>query len=453
MKLGEKLTEGPIFKKFVLFVIPVVITGFLQQLYNAADTVVVGQLAGDTALAAVGATSSLSALIITLFMGLSVGTNVVCAAFFGAENRDGLSKAIHASVLLGVVLGIPLTLVGWFGAEYFLTLTGTPKDVIGQAALYMKIYFLGVPFALVYNFGAAALRAMGDTKRPLCILTVAGVANVALNIVCVAAFRLGVVGVAIGTIVSQLVSAVWVILVFAGNKNGIRLQLSKLRLYKKELLRILAIGIPSGLNGIMFSLSGVIIQTAINSFGKVTIAAHSVAWNYMAFSSLLIAAGEQGVVSFVGQNMGAKRYDRVKRTVWVALITMTAASVLFSVFIVLFAKPLLGIFTDDAGVAERGIVQLNCAMGFYFLYVPDLILGGALRGMGRSMIPTIINLVFICLLRMVWIWFVWPLCPSLEMVYYSFPFTWIISGIVMAAAFLIEGKRMFFGGETDESRS
>ena len=443
MKLGERLTEGPIFKKFVFFVVPVIISGFLQQLYHAADTVVVGWFAGDTALAAVGATSSLSALIITLFMGLSVGTNVVCAAFFGAEDYDGLSRAIHTSFFLGIVLGIPLTLVGWFGAPYFLTLTGTPQDVIGKAALYMKVYFLGVPFALIYNFGAAVFRAMGDTKRPLYILTVSGIVNVFLNILCVAIFKMGVVGVALGTIVSQLVSAIWVIFVLAGKNNKVRLRFSKLKLYKKEFFRIVAIGIPSGLNGIMFSLSGVITQTAINSFGKVTIAAHSVAWSYMAFSNLLIAAGEQGVISFVGQNMGAKKYDRVKRSVWVALLTMTIASILFSAVIVLFAEPLMGIFTNDSGVAKRGVVQVYCATAFYFLYAPDLILGGALRGMGKSMVPTTINLVCICFLRIMWIWFVWPICPVLEMVYYSYPFTWIMSGIAMTVAYLLVRRKTF----------
>jgi len=451
MKLGEKLTEGPIFKKFVLFVIPVIITSFLQQMYNAVDAVVVGHFANKDALAAVGATSSVSALIITLFMGLSVGTNVVCAGFFGADNKQALSKALHTSIFMGIVIGIPLMLVGWFGAEYFLTLTGTPKEVLEQASLYMKIYFLGIPASLVYNFGSAVLRAIGDTKRPLYILSVSGVANVLLNIICVAGLGLGVVGVAIGTIAAQIISAFWVVVIFVKNQDSLHLSLKKLRIYKKEFLRILAIGIPSGLNGIMFSLSGVIIQTAINSFGATTIAAHSVTWNYMAFSNLLIAAGEQGCVSFVGQNMGAKKYDRVKKIVKTALSSMMIASVIFSLIIMVFAKPLLGIFTADSGVAQQGMYQIKYAISVYFLYVPGLILGAVLRGMGKSIIPTAINLVFICLLRVVWIWFIWPMLPNLEMVYISFPVTWITSGIAMIIAYYIERRKL--GGHANESRS
>lgn len=443
MKLGEKLTEGPIFKKFVLFVIPVVITSFLQQMYNAADTVIVGQCVGKHALAAVGATSSVSALIITLFMGLSVGTNVVCAGFFGAENKNGLEKALHTSIFLGILLGIPLALIGWFGAKQFLTYTGTPAEVIDDAALYMKLFFLGVPASLIYNFGSAVLRAIGETKKPLYILSVAGVANVVLNYVFVAILNHGVVGVALGTIVSQVISAVWVIVIFVKNRDELHLSLKKLRIYRKELLKILSIGIPSGLNGIMFSLSGVIIQTAINSFKATAIAAHSATWNYMAFSNLLVAAGEQGCISFVGQNMGARKYDRVRKTVKIGMLSTLTASVVFSLAIVVFARPLIGIFTKEADIIECGMKQIYCAISVYFLYVPDLILGGALRGMGKSMIPTVINLVGICLLRVVWILFIFPLWQTLEMVYFSFPVTWIASGIAMGVAYLIEIKKLY----------
>ncbi len=443
MKLGEKLTEGPIFKKFVLFVIPVIITSFLQQMYNAVDAVVVGHFADKNALAAVGSTSSISALIITLFMGMSVGTNVVCAGFFGADNKQALENTLHTSILLGIIFGIPLLLVGWLGAEYFLTLTGTPTEVLDQAALYMKIYFLGIPASLIYNFGSAALRAVGDTKRPLYILSVSGIANVVVNIICVAFLNMGVVGVALGTIVAQIISAVWVVCIFMKSDGPLHFEFKKLRVYKKEFLRIISIGIPAGLNGIMFSLSGVIIQKAINSFGETTIAAHSVAWNYMAFSNLLVAAGEQGVVSFVGQNMGARKFDRVRKTVKIALGTMTVASIIFSLIIVVFAKPLMGFFTPDAGVVRCGLYQIKYSISVYFLYVPALIFGAALRGMGKSIVPTVINLICICLFRVLWIWFVWGMNKSsLALVYYSFPFTWVTSGLAMAVAYYIEKKRV-----------
>ncbi len=447
MKLGEKLTEGPIFKKFVLFVIPVILTGFLQQLYNAVDTMVVGRFAGETALAAVGSTSAISALIITLFMGLSVGTNVVCAGFFGAGSNEGLERALHTSLLLAVIMGIPLTMVGWFGAEFFLGIMGTPSDIIEQATLYMRIYFLGVTANLVYNFGAAVLRAIGDTKKPLYILSVSGIVNVVLNVVCVVFFKMGVVGVALGTVVSQLISAVWVVAIFLRSGSDVRLRLQKLKLYKKEIQRVLAIGIPAGINGILFSLSNVFLQSAINSFGKATVAAHSVAWNFMAFSSLLLASFEQGTVSFVGQNIGAKRFDRVKSTIKIAIGVAGVACLLFTTVIVLNGRFFLSFFTTDAEIIEIGMVQMYTAISVYVFYVPDQIVGGALRGMGKSVLPTAINVVGICLLRVVWIWCVWPLCPTLEMVYYSFPVTWLAAGFAMVVAYAIERKKLNWGGK------
>lgn len=441
MKLGTNLTEGPILKKFVLFVIPLIFTGFLQQIYNAADTVVVGRFASEAALAEVGATSSMSALIITLFMGLAVGTNVVCASFFGAENKKGLERALHTSILLAIVIGIPLMLVGGFGAKFFLGLTGTPDDIIDGAALYMKLYFLGVPASLIFNFGSAVIRAMGNTKKPFYILAVSGIVNVVLNLICVIAFKLGVVGVAIGTVVAQIVSAVWVILIFTRKNAEVRLSLSRLRIYKKEFLKILAIGIPSGINGILFSLSNVFVQSAINSFGKTTVAGHSVAWNYMAFCSLLVSAHEQGTVSFVGQNMGALKYDRVKSVIKKAMLICSVATVLFSLFVVWQARPLLGIFTPDPGVVEAGLAQIYIAISVYILYVPNQIIGGALRGMGKSVLPTAINILGICGLRVAWIAWVWPFNPTLEMVYYSYGASWLLSGIAMIIAYMAVGRK------------
>ncbi|MBE7032243.1 MAG: MATE family efflux transporter [Ruminococcaceae bacterium] len=443
MKLGTNLTEGPILKKFVLFVIPLIFTGFLQQLYNAADTVVVGRFASETALAEVGATSSMSALIITLFMGLAVGTNVVCASFFGAENKEGLERALHTSILLAIIIGIPLVLVGWFGAESFLELIGTPDDIIDGAALYMKLYFLGVPANLVFNFGAAVIRAMGNTKKPFYILAVSGIVNVILNLICVIVFKLGVVGVAIGTVAAQIISALWVIAIFTSKDAELKLRFSKLRIYKKEFLKILAIGVPSGVNGILFSLSNVFVQSAINSFGKITVAAHSVAWNYMAFSNLLVSASEQGTVSFVGQNMGAKKYDRVKSVIKKALTVSCITTILFSAFIVWQSRGLLGIFTTDNRVVEAGLIQLYIAISVYVLYVPDMIIGGALRGMGKSVLPTAINILGICGLRVAWIAWIWPLNPTLEMVYYSYGASWLISGIAMTMAYLFVRRKIF----------
>ncbi len=442
MKTGTSLTEGSIWKKFCLFVVPVILSGFLQQIYNTADTIVVGQFAGDTALAAVGSTTVLTNLIVTLFIGLSVGTNVVCARFFGAENMIGIERALYTSIVLGVILGIPLMLVGWFGSEYFLGLMGTPGDIIKPATLYMKIYFLGVPATLVYNFGSAVLRAMGDTKRPLYILTVAGIVNVFLNLICVIVFHLDVVGVAIGTIASQILSAIAVMTIFIKENTQPKFKFSQLRVFKKELLMILSIGIPSGLNGILFSLSNTLTQSAVNSFGKLTVAAHSIGWTFMGFCHLLITAGEQGVISFVGQNLGAEKYDRVKRTVNVALVFSAVTVFAFTAFLMINAEWIIGIFTKDPEVVKIGLVQFYNALSMYVLYIPSVIYGGALRGMGKAILPTVINIAGICVLRVVWVTVVWPMNPTLEMVYYSFPLSWVASGIAMAIAYLIAKKKL-----------
>ena len=449
MNTTNKLTEGPILKNFLWFIIPIIITGFLQQFYNAADTMIVGKFDGGTALAAVGSTSSLINLIITFFNGLSIGTNVLCAKLFGAGDTKGINRSLHTSILLGIILGVPLMAVGIFGSRYFLNLMGTPDNVIESSVLYMKIYFIGVPTTLIYNFAASILRASGDTKRPLIILAVSGILNIILNIICVVGLGWGVAGVAIGTVASQIASAILILMIFVRNESGYRLKFSHLRLYGKELKDILSVGVPTGINGILFSLSNVFIQSAINSFGKDTMAAHSIAWNYMCFSFLIVTAGEQGIVCFVGQNIGAKKYQRLPKVVNIGVITTAILTIIFTTFVIWQGRPLLGIFTNDPNIVEIGMVQLYTAISVYVLYVAGVAYGGALRGMGKSMLPTAINIIGICVVRVGWITLIWPLNPTLEMVYYSFPVTWIASGIPMWIAYMAV-KRKFLKNHKNE---
>ncbi len=442
MKTGVNLTTGSIWKKFCIFVIPIILSGFLQQLYNTADTIVVGRFAGDVALAAVGSTTTLTSLIVNLFIGLSVGTNVVCSRFFGAENKIGIRRALYTSLALGLVLGLPLTLVGWFCSEYFLGLMGTPQDIIKPAALYMRLYFLGVPATLVYNFGSAVLRAMGDTKRPLYILTAAGIVNVILNLICVIAFRMDVVGVAIGTIASQVLSAIAVMVIFKKDDSYLCFRFSEIRIFKKEFLMILAIGIPSGINSILFNVSNTLTQSAINSFGKLTVAAHSIGWTFMGFCHILITSSEQGVISFMGQNLGAGNFDRAKRSVNVGLLFSLVTMSAFTFMLIVNAKWIIGIFTNDPEVVKIGTVLFYNALSMYVLYIPCVIYGGALRGMGKAILPTVINIVGICVLRVVWVTVVWPQNPTLAMVYYSFPLSWVASGVAMTIAYYVQKKQL-----------
>ncbi len=443
MKFGIDLTTGSIVKKYIFFVLPIIASSFLQQLYNAADTMVVGKFVGDTALAAVGSTSHLTNLILNLFIGLSVGINVVCSKYYGADNKEGLKRAIHTSILLGLIVGVPLALVGWFGSAYFLGLMGTPVDVIDQAALYMRVFFLGVPAALTYNFGAAILRSAGDTKRPLYILSFAGVANVVLNLVCVIVFKLGVVGVALGTIVSQAISAVAIIILLRKNDDEFRLRLSKLKIYKREFNKIIGIGIPSGINGVMFSLSNVIIQSSINFFGKDAVAGNAVASNVEVFGFLLLASAEQAVISFVGQNMGARKFDRVDASVRNSLIFGIISTSVFAVIVLMAGEFLLGFFTDGQEVIKIGFMKLSILMGSYVLYAPGQVLNGALRGLGKAVSPTVINAVFVCLLRVVWIFTVFPLRKELSTVYFSYPVSWGLTSIATIIAYIRVRKKVF----------
>ncbi len=446
MKIGTNLAEGSVFKKYIVFIIPIILSGLLQQLYNTADTMVVGVFVGDAALAAVGSTSSLTNLMLHLFLGLAIGTNVICSRYYGAANKEGLHRAIHTSIALAVISGIFLALVGFFCSRTFLKLMKTPEEVLELSALYMQVFFMGSPASMIYNFGSAVLRAAGDTKRPLYILLVAGFVNVALNLFCVIVLKLGVLGVAIGTVASQVISAIAVVWILAGTDTEFRLKFSKLRIYKRELGRIAAVGIPSGLNGIMFSTSNVIIQSAINSFGKPAMAGSVAASNVENFGFLILSAIEQGAVSFVGQNMGAKKPDRVNLVTKVAMLIGLISSVTFLFVMQGAGETLLGFFADDISrdaVVKMGMIKLVFVACSYTLYVPSQVLNGVLKGMGRAIVPTVINAVCICGLRLLWMFTAYPFNPTLEMVYTSYPISWGCSSVVMIIAYTIVKKRVF----------
>ena len=443
MKAGVDLTEGPILKKFLLFAFPVLLTSLMQQLYNATDIMIIGKFAQSDALAAVGSTSALTNLIVNIFVGFAVGGNVVCAKCYGARNIPAFSRAVHTSFFLAIILGIPLALVGWFASNMFLGVMGTPDDVIGKASLYMKIYFLGAPASLIYNYGAAILRSVGDTKRPLYILGISGIVNVIINFVCVVFFGMDVVGVALGTIVAQYASAVAILIIFLKSDSEIKLSFRNLKLHKIELKQITLVGFPAGINGAMFSLSNVILQSAINSFGQIVMAANSVASNYANFAYILVAAGEQACISFVGQNMGAKKYERIGKIVNVALWVTGVAVVIYSAVIALDGRFFLGLFTNDSAVIDYGLIYLYVVIIPYVLIMPSVVLGGALRGMGYAMTQTVISLVFICLVRIMWVSFILPINNTYEMVFVSYPVTWVLAAVATWVAYMIAKKRSF----------
>ena len=447
MRAGVDLTEGPILKKFIWFAIPVVLTNLIQQLYNSADVMIVGKFAGETALAAVGSTASLTNLIVNLFVGFAVGSNVLCARCYGGQDKNGLSRALHTSILWGLILGFPLAIIGWFSSGFFLKLMGTPSDVIDKATLYMQIYFLGSPASMVYNYGAAVLRSVGDTKRPLYILTASGIINIVLNVLCVVVFKMDVVGVAIGTVASQLISAIAVSAIFMKSNSELKLSLKKLCIHKKELKQIAAVGIPAGINGAMFSLSNVILQSAVNSFGSTVMAANSAATNYTSFEYILVMGGEQACTSFVGQNVGARKIERIGRIVKVALIMTGIACIIYSAVVGLFGDFFLKLFTNEPDVVKYGMVYLRVVIIPYVIIVPSVVLGGALRGMGYAVWQMVISLVFICLVRVLWVAFILPLNNVYEMVFVSYPISWLSAGIAASIVFWIAQRKLLKGSK------
>lgn len=436
------LTDGPVFKKLIIFVIPIVLSGVLQQLYNSADSVVVGQFVGDNALAAVGSTVALTNLILNLFVGLAVGANVICARCFGAGDKEALHRAIHSGIAIALTAGIVLAIIGNLLSEPMLRLMGTPDTVIDQATLYMQVCFLGSPFSMVYNFGAGILRAGGDTKRPLYILTVSGLVNVALNLFCVLVLHLGVLGVAIGTISSQLLSCLCVLRLLMRSKTEFHFELKSLRFYKKESLSIIKVGLPAGLNGIMFSFSNVILQSTVNTYGDAAMAGVAAAGNIEIFMFIFLSSVEQGVVSFTAQNMGAGKLKRIDLVLRDSIIVGLIGVGILNLLILPFQEPLLRIFTDGATAIYYGKIKIFMICAYYFLYVPSMLCGGSLRGMGWSITPAVINVVCICLARILWVYTAYPLNMTMKMLFYAYPVSWGLSMIAQGIAYMIVRRKM-----------
>ena len=449
------MCEGSILNKLLLFALPLIASSVLQLFFNAADVIVVGKFAGDHALAAVGSNGSIINLLVNVFMGLSVGANVLVARFFAAKQEKELRKTVHTAMTVSVLCGIFVAIMGTLAARLVLTLMQSPPEVIDLSTLYLRIYFMGMPATMAYNFGAAILRAAGDTKRPLYILAISGVVNVVLNLFCVIVLKLGVVGVAIGTIASQIISAIAVIVILVRTKSEFRLNLFALSIHRRQILKVAATGIPSGINGIMYSLSNVIIQTAINSFGKIAIAGNVVASNIEVFGFLILSSVEQGVVTFVGQNMGAGKLNRVDSVTKVSLCTAFIGAGAFALMMIFWGRFLLGFFADEASreaVVNAAMLKMSVVIYSFILHVPNQVLGGVLKGMGRAVVSMCINIVFVCLLRVVWVFCVYPLNPTLKMIFYSYPVTWGLSSVAAIIAYIFV-RRKVFGKEKSKAAS
>lgn len=437
------MTVGPIFKKLLQFSIPLVFSSILQLLFNAADIVVVGRFAGDNSLAAVGSTGSLINLLVNLFMGLGVGSNVVAAHYFGAGRTKEVSQTVYTTILLAVYSGIILTVVGVFGSRYILELMQAPPEVLELAALYLKIYFAGITASLVYNFGAALLRAKGDTKRPLYILTVAGIINVILNLIFVICFNLDVAGVAWATVISQCFSAIMVIVIMSKDDDEFHLDLRRLKINNHIFTKIVKIGVPAGFQGIMFSFSNVIIQSSVNSFGSVLIAGNSAACNLEGFIYTSMNGFSQGTLTFCSQNMGAGKTERIKKVVIESQAAIFVIGAFLGGLFLLFGRQLLGIYTTSESVIDAGMSRLWIIFTTYYLCGMMDSMANSIRGIGHSLLPVIMTLLGACIFRIIWLFTIFkiPRFHTPLVIFLSYPISWLLTFAALLISYLILMKK------------
>lgn len=421
------MCSGPIFVKIVVFAIPLMLSGILQLLFNAADIIVVGRFAGSESLAAVGSTSSLINLLINVFIGLSVGTNVLAARYFGGQQKRDLEETVHTAMVMAGAGGLILIVIGVVLASPMLRLMGTPDDVLPLAILYMQIYFVGMPANLLYNFGSAVLRAVGDTKRPLYFLLLAGIINVVLNLFFVIALSMGVAGVALATVVSQCVSAFLIVRCLVKSDGDYRLNLKKLRIVKNKMRSIVKIGLPAGLQGAVFSVSNVLIQSSVNSFGSVAMAGNTASQNIEGFVYNAMNSVYQTALSFTSQNFGARQYSRMKKIMVYCLLLVTGVGLVMGDGALFFGNQLLGIYSSDPEVIQYGMNRLRIIGSTYFICgLMDCMVGG-LRGMGYSIVPMFVSLTGACAFRVVWIYTIFAANRTMPVLYYSYPVSWAIT--------------------------
>lgn len=432
------MCEGPLAGKILRYTIPLALSGILQLFFNAADMIVVGRYASGEALAAVGSTSALINLIINVFMGLSVGVSVCVAHAWGAKNMESVRRIVHTAMLTSVIAGGIVLFIGFFGCRTFLTWMGTPDNVIDLSTTYMKIYFLGMPACMVYNFGASILRSIGDTKRPLLFLVIAGVVNVLLNMFTVILLHMGVAGVAVATAASQVVSAALVVVFLMRRQDSCRLVLRHLRIYPDKLLSIVRVGLPAGLQGAVFSISNVLIQASINSFGSVAMEGNTAASNLEGFIYNAMNAFYHSALTFTGQNLGARKPERIPRILLTTIALSMSISLTLSGLMYVFREPLLALYRPGAPeVLAYGSLRMSIIVLTYFLCGVMDVFTGSLRGMGASLTPMLISLMGACVTRVIWIYTVFAANPTLQVLYLCYPVSWLFTICMQIVAFIV----------------
>ena len=436
------MCNGTLMDKLISFSLPLMLSGILQLLFNAVDIIVVGRFTGSQALAAVGSTTALINIFTNLFIGISLGANVLAARFYASGKEKEMSETVHTSITLALISGLVMALAGVLLARFALNLMGTPNDVIDQSVLYMRIYFLGMPFFMLYNYGAAILRAVGDTKRPLFFLVISGMTNAVLNLVLVIVFHMGVAGVAIGTIVSQLISSILVLRCLYTSNTSYRLYFSKLGIKTQYLKQIFQVGIPAGIQSTVINLSNALLQSSVNSFGSVAMAGYTAANNIFGFLYMSVNAVTQSCMSFTSQNYGVKKLKRMDRVLLDCMILSVGVTLTLGCGAYFFGPELLKIYTSDADVIRCGVEVLAFTTVPYFCCGIMDLLPGALRGMGHSGVPMILSIIGTVGTRIVWIFGLFPAHRSLSFLFISYPVSWILTILMQAVCFCFVRKHV-----------
>lgn len=437
------MCNGTIMDKLISFSLPLMVSGILQLMFNAVDIIVVGRFSGSQALAAVGSTTALINVFINLFMGISLGANVLAARYYAAGRDREMSETVHTSIMLALISGVVMAFVGVFFAKGALELMDTPADVIDQSALYMRIYFMGMPFFMLYNYGAAVLRAIGDTRRPLLFLIIAGAANAILNLIFVAVFGLGVAGVAIATVISQMISCVLVLGCLIRTDAIYRLEWKKLRVNRWCLGQIFRVGIPAGVQSTVINFSNVLLQSSVNSFGSTAMAGYTAANNLFGFMYTSVNAVTQACMSFTSQNYGAGQWKRMGKVLRHCLFLTTAVSLMLGSVIYSFGPEILKLYTEEPDVIASAMEVLSYTTLTYFMCGIMDLFPGALRGMGFSAAPMVLSIIGTVGTRLVWIYGIFPMHRSLSVLFVSYPVSWLLTIVMQVTCYLILKKRLF----------
>ena len=448
------MVHGPMLKNILAFTFPIILTSLLQLMFNAADLIVVGRFCGSISVGAVGATGAIINLIINVFIGLSIGSGVTVAHGTGAKDYNSVSKTVHTSILFALVGGAVLTVIGVLLSGTFLRLMDTPENVLPLSTIYMQIYFAGSISMMVYNYGAAILRAVGDTKRPLYFLSAAGVINVVLNLFFVLVLHMNVAGVALATTISQTVSAVLVVLALMSRSDACKLRLKELRFYGQQFKQMIKIGLPAGIQGSLFSISNVIIQSSINSFGEIVVSGNAAAANIEGFVWVIMNAFQQTALNFMGQNMGAKQYTRLRKIVGISLGCVVIAGLVFGNLAYFAGPQLLKIYiTDSPEAIEYGLIRMLYICVPYFICGIMDVMTGSLRGIGKSLSAMIISIAGVCGIRLVWVYTLFriPEMHTLQSLYFSYPISWFVTFAIEFTCFMVISGKLIKNSQSDKT--